>query len=115
MDQLILVTWKSALIFVLLVALARLIGRKLLAQMTYFDFTVAITIGTIAGAYVVQAIKGIWVLLAPVILVLLAILIDFIHLKKLKFRKITGGEPVIVIQNGQILKDNMRKLRYHLG
>lgn len=113
-DQLILVTWKSALIFVILVGLSRVIGRKLLAQMSYFDFTVAITIGSISGSYVVQMIEGMWVLIAPVLLALLAIIFDLIHLKSLRFRKITEGEPVIVIQNGKILEDNMRKLKYHL-
>lgn len=114
MDQLILVIWKSALVFVILVGLARIIGRKLLAQMSYFDFTVGITIGTISGSYVVQMVKGMWVLISPVLLAILAISFDYLHLKNLSFRKITEGEPVIVIHNGQILEDNMRKLRYHL-
>lgn len=114
MDQLILVTWKSALIFLILVVLARFIGRKLLAQMSYFDFTVTITIGTIAGAYVVQMVDGMWVLISPVLLAILAIVFDILHLKSLIFRKMTEGEPVIVIQNGNILNNNMKKMRYHL-
>lgn len=114
MDQFILVTWKSALIFLILVVLSRSIGRKLLAQMSYFDFTVGITIGSISGSYVVQMIKGMWVLIAPLLLALLAISFDYIHLKSLRLRKIVEGEPVVVIQNGQILEKNMKKLRYHL-
>ena len=115
MDQLILVIWKSALIFAILVVLARCIGRKLLAQMSYFDFTIGITIGTIAGSYVVQMIEGMWVLISPVLLAALAIGFDFLHLKSIRLRKFTEGEPVIVIQNGNILNNNMRKLKYHIG
>jgi len=114
MDQLILVTWKSALVFVMLVGLARVIGRKLLAQMSYFDFTVAITIGSISGSYVVQMVEGMWVLVSPLLLTVLALSFDYLHLKSLKLRKITEGEPVVVIQNGNILEHNMKKLRYHL-
>ena len=114
MDQLILVTWKSLLIFSMLSILTRIIGRKLLAQMSYFDFVVGITIGSISGSYVVQMVKGMWILIAPVLLTLCAIAFDYIHLKKLRLRKLTEGEPVIVIQNGNIMEDNMRKLRYHL-
>ena len=80
MDQLILVIWKSLLIFAILVVLSRSIGRKLLAQMSYFDFTVGITIGSISGSYVVQMIEGMWVLIAPVLLALCAIVFDFFHL-----------------------------------
>jgi uncharacterized membrane protein YcaP (DUF421 family) len=82
--------------------------------MSYFDFTVAITIGSISGSYVVQMIQGMWVLIAPVLLALLAISFDFLHLKSLRLRKLTEGEPVVVIQNGQILEKGMKKLRYHL-
>jgi uncharacterized membrane protein YcaP (DUF421 family) len=114
MDQLFLATWKSFLIFFMLVILSRSIGRKLLAQMSYFDFTVAITIGSISGSYVVQMVKGMWVLIAPIILALCAITFDYVHVKSLRIRKIAEGEPVIVIQNGQILEKNMKKLRYHL-
>lgn len=115
MDQLILVIWKSILIFVILVGLARCIGRKLLAQMSYFDFTVTITIGTIAGSYVVQMVEGMWVLISPVLLAALAIGFDLLHLKSIRFRKFTEGEPVIIIQNGNILNNNMKKLKYHIG
>jgi len=94
--------------------LTRIIGRKLLAQMSYFDFVVGITIGSISGSYVVQMVKGMWILIAPVLLTLCAIAFDYIHLKKLRLRKLAEGEPVIVIQNGNIMEDNMRKLRYHL-
>lgn len=114
LDQLILVTWKSALIFFMLIVLSRSIGRKLLSQMSYFDFTVAITIGSISGSYVVQMIQGMWVLISPILLTLLAITFDLIHLKTLRLRKFTEGEPVVVIQNGQILEKGMKKLRYHI-
>jgi uncharacterized membrane protein YcaP (DUF421 family) len=115
MDQLWLVTWKSLLIFAILVGLARFIGRKLLAQMSYFDFTVTILIGTIAGSYVVQMVEGMWVLISPVLLAALAIAFDVMHLKSIRFRKLTEGEPVIIIQNGNILNQNMKKLKYHIG
>ena len=115
MDQLWLATWKSVLIFVILVGLSRIIGRKLLAQMSYFDFTVTITIGTIAGAYVVQMIEGMWVLISPVLLAALAIGFDMLHIKSIRLRKLTEGEPVIIIQNGNILNKNMKKLKYHIG
>lgn len=82
--------------------------------MSYFDFVVGITIGSISGSYVVQMVKGMWILIAPVLLTLCAIAFDYIHLKKLRLRKLAEGEPVIVIQNGNIMEDNMRKLRYHL-
>ncbi len=114
MDQLFLVIWKSLLIFSLLGILTRLVGRKLLAQMSYLDFVVGITIGSISGSYVVQMVKGMWILIAPILLAACTIAFDYSNLKSLRLRKLTEGEPVIVIQNGNILEKNMKKLRYHL-
>ena len=114
MDQLWLVTWKSLLIFAILIILTRFIGRKLLSHMTFFDYVIGITIGTISGAYVVQMIEGMWVLLSPVILTLCAMGFGFLNVKSLRLRKVTEGEPVVVIQNGKILDKNLKKLRYHI-
>lgn len=114
MDQLWLVTWKSLLVFSMLIILARLIGRKLLSQMSFFEFVVGITIGTIGGAYVVVMVKGMWVLLSPIILTATTIFVGYLSMKNLRFRKLLEGEPVIIIQNGKMLEQNMAKLRYHI-
>lgn len=104
----------SIIIFVLLVILARLIGKKLLSQMTFFDFVIGITIGTIGGAFVTTEVKGFYVLLSPVVLTLAVVLTGYISLKSVPARKLIEGEPMIVIQNGKIYEENMRKIRYHL-
>lgn len=94
--------------------LTRIIGKKLLSQLTFFDFVIGITIGTISGAYVVAMVKGMWVLLSPIILTILTFLLGFLSVKHLGFRKLLEGEPVVVIQNGKILEKNLLRLRYHL-
>ncbi len=114
MDHLISVLWKSLLIFAMLIALTRLIGRKLLSQMSFFDYVIGITIGTISGAYVVQAIEGMWVLLSPLVLALSTVLFGYLNMKSAHVRKLTEGEPVVLIQNGKILDKNLSRLRYHL-
>ena len=115
MEQFYMVTWRAILIFGMLAILTRVIGRRLLAQMSYFDFIVAITIGSVSGTYIVQAVEGKWILIAPIWLSVCTIILDFVNLKNQKIRKITEGEPVIVIQNGNILENNMKKAKYHLG
>ncbi|MZP30396.1 DUF421 domain-containing protein [Heliobacterium undosum] len=82
--------------------------------MTYFDFVIAIVMGTIAGAYVVTEVKGAWVLLSPVVLTIATVATSMVHLKSLAARKILEGEPVIVVQNGKVMEENMKRLRYSL-
>lgn len=110
--ELFLVIYHSLIIFILLVVLARVIGKKFLAQMTYFDFVTAITIGTIGGAYVTSVAKGYYVLISPVVLTLFVYLTSYLSMKSIPARKLIEGEPLIIIQNGKIFENNMRKVRY---
>lgn len=114
MGEFISVTWKTAAVFIMLVILSRIIGKKLLSQLTFFDFVIGILIGTIAGTFVTTEVKGLWVLLSPLYLTLLVVAIAFLTVKSLPARKLLEGEPVVLIQNGKILEHNMLKLRYHL-
>ncbi|MFW5996332.1 MAG: YetF domain-containing protein [Halanaerobiaceae bacterium] len=97
----------------MLVVLTRIIGKKFLSQMTFFDFATGITIGNIAGAFVTTEVKGYYVLLSPVILTLLVFLIGILTLKSTAARKLIEGEPLVIIQNGKIYEENMRKVRYN--
>ncbi len=114
MHPALLVLETTIVVYILLLVSTRVIGKKLLEQMTFFDFVTGVTIGTITGAFVVNNAKGYWVLLSPVYLTLLVIATGFLSFFSLRARKIVQGEPVVIIQNGKILEKNMRKLRYNL-
>ncbi|MGE5405124.1 MAG: YetF domain-containing protein [Candidatus Saccharibacteria bacterium] len=114
MNVYLTVLWESLLVFILLVVLARMMGKKLLSQLTFFDFVVGITIGTIAGGFISTSIKGLQVLLSPIILTIATIGAGILTVKSLPARKLLEGEPVVVIQNGKIMEKNMGRSRYHL-
>ena len=82
--------------------------------MTYFDFVTAITIGTIGATFITVEVQGFIILLSPVILSLLVILTGYITLKSVPARKILEGEPLVLIQNGKILEDNLKNVRYNI-
>ncbi|PKM45986.1 MAG: hypothetical protein CVV03_06040 [Firmicutes bacterium HGW-Firmicutes-8] len=82
--------------------------------MTFFDFVTGIIIGTIGGAYVTTETKGYYVLLSPIILTLLVVLTGYLTLKSTPARKLIEGEPLVMIQNGNIFEENMRKIRYNM-
>jgi len=104
----------TVIIFLLLVVLSRLIGKKLLSQLTYFDFVIGITIGTIGGAFVTSEVHGFYVLISPVIFTFAVILTGYISMKSVPFRKLLEGEPLVLIQNGKIFEKNLRKIRYNI-
>ncbi|OEF97389.1 DUF421 domain-containing protein [Desulfuribacillus alkaliarsenatis] len=101
------------IVFFVLIILARLIGKKLIGQLTFFDFVSGITLGTIGGAFVTTEVEGNFVLLSAVVFSLMVMLIGYITLKNVTARKLLEGEPVIVVQNGKILEKNMSDNRYN--
>ncbi|KUO62029.1 MAG: hypothetical protein APF84_04615 [Gracilibacter sp. BRH_c7a] len=101
------------MIYLLLIALARIIGRKLLGQLTFFDFVTGITLGTVAGSFVTTEVQGYYVLLSLAIFTIMVIISGYIALKSMTIRNLIIGEPIILIKNGKIYEDNMRKIRYN--
>lgn len=108
------VVWHTLLVFLAVLLISRIIGKKLLAQLTYFDFVIGIILGTIAGAFVVQTTRGLMVLISPLVLALAILAIEGLALKNRFFRKLAQGEPLVVIRNGKILEENMKRVRYDL-
>ncbi|MFE4814556.1 DUF421 domain-containing protein [Peribacillus simplex] len=101
--------------FFILIITTRFLGKQTLAQMTYFDFVIAITMGAIVANLAFNThIKAYHLLLSFGIFVGITFLIAYICLKSQRARKFFAGDPTIVIQNGKILEHNMRKMRYTL-
>lgn len=107
---------RSIATFLGLLLIARIMGRKHMSELTYFDHIVSITIGSIIASIAVdRSIRTSDGIIATVVWGILPILIGYISLKNLTFRRIVDSEPLIIIQNGKILDKNMTKTRYHMG
>ncbi|MBT2759169.1 DUF421 domain-containing protein [Mesobacillus foraminis] len=98
--------------FTVFFILARIMGRKEISQMTFYNFVSAVAIGSITANVAVNpsvSIRdGVLVLIGWTIF---TIGMDYLDIKSKKARKITTGEPVMVIKNGKIMENALRKLR----
>lgn len=90
-------------------------GRKQVSQMTFFDYVVGITIGSIiAAASVDKNISLYDGIISTIVWTIAPILIGWINLKSLFIRRITNGGPLIIIENGKINLKNMARSRYNM-
>lgn len=112
MPIIVVVVIRSFISFFTLLFFVRLMGKQQVAQLTFFDYVVGITIGSIAGTLSVQvnestlatlAGMGTWTILA----ILLAV--SGIHNKWI--RKVVDGEKTVVVENGKILEKNLKQIR----
>lgn len=107
---------KSVATFLILLILARLMGRKQLSQITFFDYIVGITIGSIAGSGIIDRDISMYdTIIALLVWSILPIIIGNINLKSIRARKLIESDPVIIIQNGVVNEKNMKKVRYNIG
>lgn len=107
---------RTTVAYLLLLTVARLMGRKALSQMTFFDFAVIITLGSVT-ANLAMGQDNTPISAATALLTLggLAILTGFLHIKSVWVRKLTNSEPVTAIENGKIKDQNLKKLRFTLN
>ncbi len=93
--------------------LVRVVGRKTMSQLTFFDFILGVTLGTLT-ANVVLGPDRISALLSLTVFSLLTVAVDYLHIKSFAMRKLLDSEPLVLIENGKIIDQNLRKTRLSL-
>lgn len=98
--------------FIVLLIMTRLMGRKQLSQLTFFNYITGIALGTIAASMAsetnVNYLNG---LTSLIWWSFLTILVGYIGLKSSKARVIMDGQPAVVIKQGKVLENELGKLR----
>src|SRR5690625_5227426 len=90
--------------------MTRIMGKKQLSQLTFFDYCVGITIGPIAATMSVdQNVKISNGIVSLVIWGLFPISLAIFGLKSRKFLHFTDGKPAIIIKEGKVLDKSMKK------
>jgi uncharacterized membrane protein YcaP (DUF421 family) len=101
----------TALIILLLVA--RILGKQTISNMTFHDFVTGITIGAIAGNLAFNEKIVVWhLILSLIVITITSYTLSVIAIKSRKLRKWISGSPTVMIEHGKILEDNMKKVRY---
>lgn len=98
-----------------LLLIAKVLGKQTLSNMTYLDFVTSITLGAIAANYAFNLqLKWLQLLLALIIIGVTSFLLSLVSLHSHKLRMWISGSPTVLIERGKILEDNMKKQRYTL-
>lgn len=104
------ILFRTAISFVALLVLTRLLGKKQVGHLTFFNYVTGITFGSTTAEIIVNRhitlLQGISSL---VLWSLLAFLIAWIGLQSVKAREILDGQPTILIKKGEILEKALAK------
>ena len=103
---------RSTLIVVVLLILTRLLGKKQMSQLTYFNYITGVTMGSVAGDFISEVNMPVVDALASLIAIcILTELNSFIALKSTSYRKVMDGDDIILIKKGKIIKPALKSCR----
>ncbi|MBM7588145.1 uncharacterized membrane protein YcaP (DUF421 family) [Bacillus pakistanensis] len=102
--------WKAILIVIVGFLILRLAGRKSISQLTVAQTVLMISIGNLIIQPVTE--KNIWItFLIVLLLIFVLIIIESLQIKFDRFETFITGKGIDVIENGEIIEKNLKKLR----
>lgn len=106
---------KTLILYFFIVIVYRVMGKKEVGKLSIIDLIVSILIAELAAISIEQYDSSILISIIPIIcLVIVEILFSYIGMKNPAWRKMIEGTPIVIINNGKINFEEMRKLRYSL-
>ncbi len=110
------VIFKTIVIYFLILVLVRIMGKREIGQLSPFDFVIAIMIAEMAVMPIEKDEMNLLQGVTPIILlVILELIIAYISLKSNFLRGIITGRPQILIKNGEIVYNSLKKTRYNIN
>lgn len=101
--------------FAVLFVVAKFIGHKQIAQLDFFDYITGITIGSIAAEMATELEEPWKPLTAMVIYGGVTLLLSIISNKLPRSRKYLNGTPTILMDNGKLYYENLKKAKLDLS
>lgn len=103
---------RTIALYLVLIAVIRLMGKRQVGQMEPSEFVVTMLVANLASIPMQDSGIPLFSGLVPILTVLgIELVLAFLSMKSLWVRKILCGKPVILIENGNVMQQNLRKTR----
>ena len=113
--EIIKVLLTSLLSVGVLFAVAKIMGHKQMSQLDFFDYISGITIGSIAAELATELEEPLKPLISIAVYGAAAILLSKITSLFPKTRKYINGTPTILMNNGKLYRENLKKAKLDLS
>jgi len=91
--------------------LLRIAGKKSMAKMTNLEVIIILSIGTTMGHATIKEHKFWQIIVILTFFILYLISLQYLQLRSKTIQRYLSGNATVVIRNGQIIADNLKKLR----
>ncbi|HYK73011.1 MAG TPA: DUF421 domain-containing protein [Pseudoneobacillus sp.] len=104
---------RTFLFIAILFLITKIVGKKQISEITFFEYVSGITIGSIAAEVIMGLERNIsYGVVSILIFGLVSVFVDFTSLKSKKFRDIVEGSGTVFIKDGKIQEDNLKRERF---
>lgn len=106
---------RTVLLYLILIAVIRTMGKRQIGEMEPTEFVVTMLVANLAAIPMQDGGIPLFSGLVPILTVLgVELVLSALSLRSVRFRRMLCGKPVILIDNGKILQDSLRKTRVTL-
>ena len=106
---------RAAFLYLVLILSVRLMGKRQIGQMEASEFVVTMLVANLASIPMQDGAIPLYSGLVPILVVLgMELTLSGLILRSVPVRRFFCGKPVILIDNGKVLMDNLRRTRVTL-
>jgi uncharacterized membrane protein YcaP (DUF421 family) len=106
---------RTVVLYLVLIAVIRLMGKRQIGQMEPSEFVVTMLVANLASIPMQDGGIPLFSGLVPILTVLgVELVLSALSMKNLALRKLLCGKPVILIDNGKIIQENLRRTQVTL-
>ncbi|MCL6451726.1 MAG: DUF421 domain-containing protein [Acetobacteraceae bacterium] len=106
---------RTVVVFVVLVAMVRVMGKREVGQLSPFDFAVGVTIGSIAATPLGRGEASVAdALISAGTFTFLQVALAVLSLRSRRLARFFSGGPSVLISGGRVVEKNLRRTRVNL-
>lgn len=113
MEDIFQTIFRTTVLYGVIILIFRMMGKREIGELSIIDIVVSIMMAELAVIAIEKPeIPFVHALIPMFVLMMVQILTAYISLKSKRFRNLVEGRPVLIIKNGKIDEEAMRKQRY---
>lgn len=106
---------RTIILYLILIAVIRIMGKRQVGQMEPSEFVVTMLVANLASIPMQDGGIPLYSGLVPILTVLgVELVLSAASMRSVGFRRLLCGRPVILIENGHVLQNNLRRTRITL-
>lgn len=110
MSDFLNICFRTILILIILFFITKMMGKKQISELNFFDYVVGITIGSIAADISLDIEKNMIAGIAALFIYgFISYIISFISIKSIWARRFIIGVPTVLVEKGKIIESGLKK------